>query len=61
MGVHHAEEEAPFLVLQRLDTAFKLVKANGGSAGVDRKSIAAFEARLEENLSALKEELRKKR
>jgi hypothetical protein len=30
--------------------AFRLVKANAGSAGVDKQSIAAFEENLKDNL-----------
>jgi RNA-directed DNA polymerase len=33
--------------------AFQRVKANGGSAGVDDESIAAFEERLGDNLYTL--------
>ena len=33
--------------------AFKHVKANGGSAGVDGESIEAFEGRLSDNLYKL--------
>jgi len=33
--------------------AFKLIKANGGAAGVDGQSIADFELNLEDNLYKL--------
>jgi RNA-directed DNA polymerase len=42
-----------------LHSAWLQVKANQGSAGSDRQSIAAFEQRLDENLARLSEELRK--
>jgi len=41
-----------------LRKAFERVKANGGSAGVNRQTIEMYEARLEENLCRLSESLR---
>ncbi len=41
-----------------LRTAFTKVKANKGAAGIDNQTIEMFEARLDENLSRLSEELR---
>lgn len=41
-----------------LRQAFQAVKRNRGAAGVDRVSIKMFEANLEENLTALKRELK---
>jgi len=38
--------------------AFKAVKKNRGAAGIDKMSIAMFESNLEENLAALKRELK---
>jgi group II intron reverse transcriptase/maturase len=38
--------------------AFKAVKKNRGAAGIDKESIAMFESNLEENLAALKRELK---
>jgi RNA-directed DNA polymerase len=38
--------------------AFKAVKRNRGAAGVDKQSIALFEANLEQNLQALMRELK---
>jgi RNA-directed DNA polymerase len=38
--------------------AFKAVKKNRGAAGIDKQSIAMFESNLEENLAALKHELK---
>ena len=38
--------------------AFKAVKKNRGAAGIDKISIAMFESNLEENLAALKSELK---
>jgi RNA-directed DNA polymerase len=40
-----------------LRIAFKQVKANKGAAGVDKQTIEMFEARLDENLNRLSEEL----
>lgn len=42
-----------------LRASFRKVKANRGSAGVDRVTIEMFEARLEQNLDRLSEELKK--
>ena len=39
--------------LDRLRRAFKAVKRNRGAAGVDKVSIRAFEANLDDNLIAL--------
>ena len=39
--------------LDRMRQAFKAVKRNRGAAGVDRVSIHAFEANLDDNLAAL--------
>ena len=41
-----------------LQTAFKAVKRNRGAAGIDKVSIMAFEANLDENLSALERRLK---
>lgn len=41
-----------------LRSAFEKVRRNGGSAGVDRQSIAHFETRLEQELSWLQQQLR---
>ena len=41
-----------------LRLAFARVKANDGAAGVDHQSIAAFEARLEQEVARLSDELR---
>ncbi len=43
--------------LRNLRASFAKVKANGGSAGVDRVTIEMFERRLEENLERLEKEL----
>ncbi len=44
----------PFVIAkQRLYEAYRLVKANAGSAGVDKQSIAAFEEDLKDNLYKL--------
>lgn len=44
----------PFVISKhRLVEAFRLVKANAGSAGVDKQSIAAFEENLKDNLYKL--------
>ena len=45
--------------MDNLYTAFSKVKANKGSAGVDHQSIEMFEAKLEDNLLRLQEELEK--
>ena len=43
----------PFTIPKRLvHEAFKAVKANAGSAGVDQETIEDFEADLKNNLSA---------
>ncbi len=39
--------------------AFKAVKRNRGAAGIDKVSISMFEANLEDNLTALKRDLKK--
>ncbi|MGB5880572.1 MAG: group II intron reverse transcriptase/maturase [Thermoanaerobaculia bacterium] len=44
--------------IKNLRAAFDRVKANRGSAGVDRQTIAMFEARLERNLDHLSGTLR---
>jgi len=41
-----------------LRKAFKAVKKNRGAAGIDRQTIEMFEANLEENIEALKRELK---
>lgn len=43
-----------------MSEAFKAVKRNRGAAGVDKQSIALFEANLEENLAALMRRLKKR-
>jgi RNA-directed DNA polymerase len=44
----------PFVISKhRVFEAFRLVKANAGSAGVDKQSIAAFEENLKDNLYKL--------
>jgi RNA-directed DNA polymerase len=47
--------------LRNLRSAFAQVKANDGSAGVDRVTIGMFEAHLEENLQSLSEQLKEGR
>jgi RNA-directed DNA polymerase len=42
-----------WIQLPSLDQAFRNVKRNRGAAGVDKVSIAMFEANLEQNLQAL--------
>jgi group II intron reverse transcriptase/maturase len=42
-----------------MNDAFKAVKRNRGAAGIDKVSIAMFEANLEENLTALMKGLKK--
>lgn len=44
---------------ETLRAAWEQVKANKGSAGIDRQSIEAFDAKAEEYLSELSERLRK--
>ncbi len=44
-----------------LEAAFRKVKANKGSAGVDQQTISMFERQLEENLGRLEESLREGR
>jgi RNA-directed DNA polymerase len=44
--------------LRNLESSFKQVKRNDGSAGVDRVTIGMFEAHLEENLQSLSMSLR---
>jgi retron-type reverse transcriptase len=46
------------MTLEALRKAFKAVKRNRGAAGIDRQSIAMFEANLEDNLGALMRELK---
>ncbi len=41
------------ITLPVMQNAFKAVKRNRGAAGVDKQSIAMFEANIEENLIAL--------
>jgi RNA-directed DNA polymerase len=41
-----------------LYAAWQAVKRNGGSAGTDHENVERFEARLEENIATLSEELR---
>jgi RNA-directed DNA polymerase len=43
---------------RNLRAAFAEVKANRGSAGIDRQTIAMFQAKLEANLRHLEEDLR---
>jgi RNA-directed DNA polymerase len=43
--------------LRNLESAFRQVKRNEGSAGVDRVTVGMFEAHLEENLKRLSESL----
>lgn len=43
---------------KNLEIAWEAVRKNGGTCGVDRQSIEAFEEKLEENLDQLHEELR---
>ena len=44
----------PFVISKRrVYEAYRLVKANAGSAGVDKQSIAAFEEDLKDNLYKL--------
>ncbi|MEG7522564.1 MAG: hypothetical protein M3H12_05620 [Chromatiales bacterium] len=44
----------PFIISKhRVYEAYRLVKANAGSAGVDKQSIAAFEEDLKDNLYKL--------
>ena len=45
--------------LDRLRRAFKAVKRNRGAAGVDKVSIRAFEANLDDNLAALMFDLKR--
>jgi RNA-directed DNA polymerase len=44
--------------LPNLRAAFKQVKANGGAAGVDHRTIEMYERRLEENLERLSRSLK---
>jgi RNA-directed DNA polymerase len=46
---------------ENLRAAFRRVKQNKGSAGVDHQSIEGFEKRLEENLKELEKKLREGR
>ena len=43
---------------RNLEAAFRKVRANRGSAGVDHVTIEMFEARLDENLDRLSEDIR---
>jgi RNA-directed DNA polymerase len=47
--------------LPNLRVAFKKVKANGGAAGVDHRTIEMYERRLEENLERLSQSLKEGR
>ena len=42
-----------------MDEAFRSVRKNRGAAGVDRQSLAMFEANLEQNLAALMKDLKR--
>ena len=42
---------------RNLTVAFAKVRANKGAAGVDRRSVAAFEANLEQELASLRRRL----
>lgn len=44
--------------LERVELAFQAVKRNRGAAGIDKVSIAMFEANLHENLTALMRDLK---
>jgi len=46
------------IMLPVMEKAFRAVKQNRGAAGVDKVSIAMFEANLEENLAALMQRLK---
>ena len=46
--------------IENLRESFKLVKKNDGSSGVDKVTIEAYEANLEDNLRMLQESVRKK-
>ena len=46
------------ITLPLLSAAFKAVKANRGKAGIDKVSIAMFEANLADNLHALMRQLK---
>lgn len=46
---------------ENLLTAWERVKENGGSGGVDRQSVAGFEAQQDRQLGRLREELRDER
>lgn len=46
------------ITIQVLHDAFRSVRKNRGAAGVDRQSIAMFEANLEQNLIALMKDLK---
>jgi RNA-directed DNA polymerase len=48
------EKTKPFIITKQLVLdAYKLVKMNAGSAGVDQQSIADFEVKLKDNLYKL--------
>lgn len=53
--VHSLTGRITFTFMQK---AFKAVKRNRGAAGVDKVSIAMFEANLEENLNALMRDMK---
>jgi RNA-directed DNA polymerase len=44
--------------MPNLRSAFRKVKANGGAAGVDQRTIEMYESRLEENLERLSQSLK---
>lgn len=46
------------ITLERVRQAFQAVKRNRGAAGIDKVSIAMFEANLHENLTALMRDLK---
>ena len=46
------------ITIQLMHKAFKSVRKNRGAAGIDRQSIAMFEANLEQNLAALMKDLK---
>jgi len=47
-------ETKPFIISKQLVVqAFRLIKANGGAAGVDRQSLLGFEVNLKDNLYKL--------
>lgn len=66
MGVNETKKRKWYSLIDKiwampnLEEAFKEVKANRGSSGVDKVTIKAFEANLEDNLRALQTALRTK-